>query len=101
MVWIFAAAVLLLALFSPRFRKFGLALAGAAILVIVGLIPVAGFLISMTIESNGKTRTTPRQKAGLHYPRSGSGKSSRPSGHKPTRFNQYKRGFTMIRNASA
>jgi hypothetical protein len=38
MVWIFAAAVLLLALLSPRFRKFGLALAGAAILVIVGLI---------------------------------------------------------------
>ena len=38
MVWIFAAIVLLLALLSPRFRKFGLVLAGAAILVIVVLI---------------------------------------------------------------
>jgi hypothetical protein len=38
MVWIFAAVVLLLALLSPRFRKFGLALAGAAILIIVALI---------------------------------------------------------------
>jgi len=38
MVWIFAAVVLLLALLSPRFRKFGLALAGAAILIIVVLI---------------------------------------------------------------
>jgi hypothetical protein len=38
MVWIFAAVVLLLALLSTRFRKFGLALAGAAILIIVALI---------------------------------------------------------------
>jgi hypothetical protein len=38
MVWIFAAVVLLLALLSPRFRKFGFVLAGAAILVIVVLI---------------------------------------------------------------
>lgn len=38
MVWIFAAIVLLLALLSPRFRKFGFALAGAAIVIIVVLI---------------------------------------------------------------
>ena len=38
MVWIFAAIVLLLALLSPRFRKFGLALAGATIVIIVALI---------------------------------------------------------------
>jgi hypothetical protein len=38
MVWIFAAVVLLLALLSPSFRKFGFVLAGAAILVIVVLI---------------------------------------------------------------
>jgi len=38
MVWIFAAVVLLLAVLSPRFRKFGLALAGATIVIIVALI---------------------------------------------------------------
>jgi hypothetical protein len=38
MVWIFAAVVFLLALLSPRSRKFGLALAGATIVVIVALI---------------------------------------------------------------
>ena len=38
MVWIIAAVVLLLAVLSPRFRKFGLALAGATIVIIVALI---------------------------------------------------------------
>src|ERR1700722_562622 len=38
MVWIIAAIVLLLALLTPRFRKFGLALAGATIVIIVVLI---------------------------------------------------------------
>jgi hypothetical protein len=38
MVWIFAAVVLLLAVLSPRSRKFGLVLAAAAIVVIVALI---------------------------------------------------------------
>jgi hypothetical protein len=38
MVWIFAAVVLLVAVLSPRFRKFGLALASATIVVIVALI---------------------------------------------------------------
>jgi hypothetical protein len=38
MIWIFAAAVLLLAFLSPRFRKFGFALAGTTILMIVVLI---------------------------------------------------------------
>src|SRR5476649_2917768 len=40
MVWIVATVVLLLALLSPKSRKFGLALAGAAILMIVALIVV-------------------------------------------------------------
>jgi hypothetical protein len=40
MVWIIAAIVLLLALLSPRFRRFGLALAGATIVIIVVLILV-------------------------------------------------------------
>jgi len=38
MVWIIAAVVLLLAVLSPRLRKFGFALAGATIVVIVALI---------------------------------------------------------------
>jgi hypothetical protein len=38
MVWIFAAVVLLLAVLSPRSRKFGLVLAAAAIVIIVALI---------------------------------------------------------------
>jgi hypothetical protein len=38
MVWIIAAIVLLLALLAPRFRKFGLALAGATIVIVVALI---------------------------------------------------------------
>jgi hypothetical protein len=40
MVWIIAAIVLLLAVLSPGFRKFGLPLAGAAIVIIVALILV-------------------------------------------------------------
>jgi len=38
MVWIIAAVVLLLAVLTPRLRKFGFALAGATIVVIVALI---------------------------------------------------------------
>jgi hypothetical protein len=38
MVWIIAAVVLLLAVLTPRLRKFGFALAGATIIVIVALI---------------------------------------------------------------
>jgi hypothetical protein len=38
MVWIIAAVVLLLTVLSPRLRKFGFALAGATIVVIVALI---------------------------------------------------------------
>jgi hypothetical protein len=40
MIWIFGAVLIVLAILSPGFRKFGLALTGAAIIVIVILIVI-------------------------------------------------------------
>jgi len=62
MVWIFAGIVLLLALLLPRVRKFGFALAGAAIVIIVALI---------LLNERNKPTATPtaidaKAKPGIH-----------------------------------
>jgi hypothetical protein len=68
MVWIVAALVLLFALLSPRFRKFGLALAGAAILIIVVLILL-------------NERNKPNPAPAAIYPKSEPATHSRASDH--------------------